>query len=81
MYVRNFWIEAEIDGRKTVLAGGPKSREGGLSLSLFQRSEGEVEEALEILCRARPDGLLRLLIRPTLPAKIAERELIIETRR
>lgn len=27
--VRNFWIEGRIDGRESVLKGGPKNKAGG----------------------------------------------------
>ena len=37
MAVRNFYIKADIDGRKTKLAGGPASKDGGMNISIFQR--------------------------------------------
>ena len=50
MAVRNFWIEADIDGRKTMLAGGPREKDGGLTVNLFQRSEGDIQKAVSIEC-------------------------------
>ena len=46
MRVRNFWIEADIDGRMTKLAGGPVSEDGGFTMRICQRnvdSDGRVE--------------------------------------
>ena len=40
MALRNFWIEAQIDGRKTALTGGPVSKEGGFVLDIRQRDKG-----------------------------------------
>ena len=50
MAVRNFYINAEIDGRKTRFAGGPAGKHGGLSLVLTQRNHGGIEKALSIYC-------------------------------
>ena len=44
--VRNFWIEAEVDGRKTPIAFGPTGKDGGFSLTVFMRNEGEVERVV-----------------------------------
>ena len=29
MAVRNFYVEADIDGRQTMLGGGPRNKDGG----------------------------------------------------
>ena len=62
MAVRNFWIEADIDGRKTRLAGGPVRKDGGFDLTVLIREDGEPVEAVEIRGRAQPDGRLRLYV-------------------
>lgn len=62
MAVRNFWIRADIDGRKTVLAGGPRSRDGGFDLTISQRDGGAIVEPVEIRGRAHADGSLDLTI-------------------
>jgi hypothetical protein len=41
MAMRNFWIEGDVDGRRTSLTGGPQSAGGGFSLTVYQRDEGE----------------------------------------
>lgn len=63
MAVRNFWVEANIDGRKTKLAGGPRSKNGGFSLTVFQRSQGSITRALIIDGFANEDGELNLSVR------------------
>jgi hypothetical protein len=62
MAVRNFWLDARIDGRSTTLSGGPVSKDGGFDLSIKIRSEGEVWEALVVRGYALPAGVLRLTV-------------------
>ena len=40
MAVRNFWIEADVDGRKTSIAFGPRAKDGGFRLLIYQRDKG-----------------------------------------
>ena len=40
--VRNFWLELEVDGKKTKVATGPVGKDGGFCLIVKQRDEGEV---------------------------------------
>ena len=47
--MRNFWIECKIDGRKTKLTGGPRSKDGGFNLTIYQRSDGESIKVLKII--------------------------------
>jgi hypothetical protein len=56
--VRNFWVEVEIDGRKTKFAGGPRSKDGGLRVTIKQRHRGKVVKALEVEGEASGDDLL-----------------------
>jgi hypothetical protein len=79
--VRNFWIDARIDGRRSVLRGGPRSKEGGLALTLYQRREGDVSAALVVTCIACTDGMLCLSVEPRLPSLTEDRRLVIKTRR
>lgn len=46
--VRNFWIEGEVDGRKTPIAFGPQEKDGGFRLTVYMRDEGRMENVLEI---------------------------------
>lgn len=44
--VRNFWIEVDVDGRKTVIKTGPRSKNGGMTIRLYQRHKGAIGKAL-----------------------------------
>lgn len=81
--VRNFWISAEVDGRQSRLTGGPRAKDGGITLRLYQRSSGRVKTALRVECRAASDGTLRLDVEPALPWSTAKKngKLRIETKR
>ena len=50
MAVRNFWVDADIDGRKTMLSGGPASKEGGMGVVIKQRSNGGIVTAFKVNC-------------------------------
>ena len=65
---RNFYLRAEIDGRKSELTGGPASKDGGMYVELLMRSEGKPVNVLRINCTAYDDGCLRVHVsRPSLP--------------
>ena len=42
MSVRPFYIEADIEGRKTTLSGGTRSRKGEHRINIYQRDEGSI---------------------------------------
>lgn len=50
MATRNFWVNARIDGRKTVLSGGPQSANGGMEIEVYQRENGGIVSAVRIKC-------------------------------
>ena len=80
--VRNFWLSGEVDGRSSRVSGGPRARDGGLHLTIFQRSKGAIATALEVHCYASTDGTLRIEVRPALPYVLARGGTIrIETKR
>lgn len=60
--VRNFWIEAEIDGRATPLAGGPVRKEGGFHLRVMMRDKGGIITPAFITGTADADGALTLSV-------------------
>jgi len=60
--VRNFWIDANIDGRKERLTGGPRRKDGGFALEVSVRSEGDSQRALCIVGRQTNDGELQICI-------------------
>lgn len=59
----NFWIELDVDGRKNVVATGPRSKDGGFSMTIYMRGEGGVEIAARIYGSAR-GGSLNLSVFP-----------------
>ena len=67
MAIRNFWLDARIDGRETNLAAGPSEKEGGFTLTIYQREQGSVTTPLVIRGKALPDGRLRLTVRSLAP--------------
>jgi len=64
--VRNFWIELDVDGRKSTVETGPRSRDGGFELTIYQRHKGEVRRALEVRGYGdfSGDGALRIVVQP-----------------
>lgn len=57
--VRNFWIEAEVDERKTPIAFGPRGKDGGFRLVVYMRNKGEVNAVVQIkgICMVEQDAL------------------------
>lgn len=58
--VRNFWLEADIEGRKATFTGGPQRADGGFVLTIFQRDKGSVTKAMEIRGFIDTNGRIRL---------------------
>lgn len=57
--VRNFWIEGNVDGRATHIGIGPQSQDGGFSLRILIRENGDISpRVLRIDGRALSDGKL-----------------------
>ena len=46
--VRNFWFEASVDGKEKDLASGPRNKDGGFSITIYQRDKGSVRKALYV---------------------------------
>jgi hypothetical protein len=62
MAVRNFYVEAHIDGRQTTLSGGPMRKDGGLHMTIKQRDKGAIIVAATVEAYADPDGQLVLRV-------------------
>jgi hypothetical protein len=60
MAIKNFWIEAEIDGRKTKWKGGPVRPNGGFRLTVYMRDAGALTKPLTVEGWANSDGTLSL---------------------
>lgn len=48
MAVRPFYMEANVDGRASQLSGGPKSKGGGMGVTIYQRDNGAVSRIFRI---------------------------------
>jgi len=59
--VRNFWIDLNVDGNKSVSVGS-KNKNGGIRIELYMRNKKEVEKILSIRGVAFCDGMLRLSV-------------------
>jgi hypothetical protein len=79
--VRNFWLKGIMDGRRSPIRGGPRARDGGLTLTLYQRSGGEVRAALSLHCLAHSDGTLVVEVEACLSWSFLDGTLRIETKR
>lgn len=62
MAVRNFYVEAIIDGRATRLGGGPTAKDGEMVVHLYQRENGEITEAFTIICRENEGKLTSTVV-------------------
>lgn len=55
--VRNFWMEATIEGRASKPAGGPRSKTGDMVVTVYQREEGKSVKAVQVHCQSLGDAL------------------------
>ena len=60
MAVRNFWATMNVDGKKQI-STGPESKDGGMTINLFVRDEGESRHVVTLECSAE-DGELTILV-------------------
>ena len=57
--VRNFWIDLNVDGRKSTVSTGPVSKDGGFSMTIKIRNNGSISPfKLTLEGRVLPDGTL-----------------------
>ena len=61
--MRNFYMKSGVDGRKTPITGGPRSKDGSMYIILFQKEKGESVEILSVLSTVLPNGNLKTVIR------------------
>ena len=50
MSLRNFWVESFIDGRKSLLASGPRGKDGEMHTVIKVKEGGNSVEAVTIVC-------------------------------
>ena len=60
--MRNFYMKAKVDGRKTPLTGGPRNKDGAMFITLYQKEKGESVEILKVVSSVLPNGKLRTAI-------------------
>jgi len=60
--VRNFWIDACVDGRQSDIGTGPRGPQGGFSLTVYQREDNDVRHALSVRGSCDREGNLTLSI-------------------
>lgn len=56
--VRNLWLTLDVDGRKSVVQTGPIAKDGGFTLRIQIRRDGQVCEAGYLYGSAALDGTL-----------------------
>ena len=74
MALRNFWLDARIDGRATDLEGGPRAKDGGMSITILQRENGSKTVAVSINCWADKNGTLHTVVRDSRSGEVIEVE-------
>lgn len=59
MAVKNFYVEANIDGRATTLGGGPAAKDGEMTVCIHQRNEGCImSNIVKVYCKVLSNGKL-----------------------
>lgn len=48
MAVRPFYMEAYVDKRDSKLSGGPRSKGGGMDVTIYQRDKGDISTVFRI---------------------------------
>ena len=71
MAMRNFYLTADIDGRETLLTGGPRAKDGMMTVDIRQRDEGSIVRAFYIDCIER-DGELTTTVYDNKGNKVAD---------
>lgn len=62
MAMRNFYMEADIDGRSSMLTGGPAAKDGEMYVTIRQRDAGNSVVAFIIRCIERGGELTTFVI-------------------
>ena len=76
MAIRNWWIKIDVDGRKNQVRLGPRCKDGGFSIDIYQRKDGESVLALSVYGEVREDMLVLYADFP-----FEETSKVLETRR
>lgn len=54
--VRNFWVSLSVDGNNSDVSAGPRMKDGGFKLTILQRENGEISEAISVYGAPTLDG-------------------------
>lgn len=60
--VRNFWIELDVDGKKTKVATGPRSKDGGFTAKILMRENGSISERKVKITGYEREGVLTVAV-------------------
>lgn len=60
--VRNFWLTVKVDGKKSEVGTGPRSKDGGFRCHVLQRADGQVYHEEIVVEGIIRDGLLELKV-------------------
>lgn len=60
--MRNFWLEGYVDGRETTVTGGPRRKEDGMKVYVYQREDGCSVKAVSIDCYRDDEGKLHTVV-------------------
>mgnify|MGYP001598960663 CR=1 FL=1 len=52
--VRNTWVEAKVDGRKTDIVFGPRAKSGGLTMTIWIRDRNNIAKAIDVSVKHNP---------------------------
>ena len=79
--VRNFWLNAEVDGRATDIATGPRRKDGGMYLNLYVRNEGDIERLLTIECTVDTLDPAKLIVKLSGPPVFTNEDTFVRIER
>ena len=54
--MRNFYVKADYEGRKTPLQGGPAGKYGNMGVDILWRDHGKSKVCVAIECISKADG-------------------------
>lgn len=60
--MKDFWLDCDIEGRKTMLSGGPRRKGGNLKAELYVKEEGCSKCAVILDCFTNEEGKLQINI-------------------
>jgi len=74
MNVRNFYLRANADGRRSNVTCGPAAKDGGIDIIMTQRHKGSIIETYHITCSAIGNRLFTRIFDLQTRQVVAEKE-------